>query len=589
MRAPAAATIGLLIALISASALAADVQMSVSSRSISLDEDVTLEIHLQGAYDRVQEPSLDDWEVTGQSSRSQISMIGPNVSKELILTKSLVPRKAGKLTIGQVRLFLNGAVVGQGGPIQVTVQEPKPVAPTTPGRASDLAQHTGEPFFILPVISEQHIYQGQPFVVSFDLWVRANVRAESRGFGDVPKYDGFLVDDILQGQNPQSRRRLGNQMYSVVTLKRDILTPLEPGRAVIDPIEMLLVAGDIFSQRRYSVKSDPVELQVLPVPTKGRPPEFRDGNVGQFTVEAELSKSAPTAGERLVLGLVVKGEGNLRGLKAPAIPPIAGATVEPLPGNDEDGIEKDSTGVHGTIRFNYVITPSRPGALTVPAVPLVYFDPRAESFGRAETRPIHLDVAAAHRVADGTGDDASMLKPIVTGVRLTSRPAENDGPTTTFWALLALPMLVWFGVETRHAVTRRRQSQAGRIRSKHALRTAFAELRKAEGKMRQKQNREFWGAVTHALNGYIEDRLGLPAQGMTHDTLRAHLVQGGASDELASGIITELENCDFARFAPASSRDEEMRRSLDRAGKLLEQLEQAVGKAEGKKEARDAA
>ena len=65
--------------------------------------------------------------------------------------------------------------------------------------------------------------------------------------------------------------------------------------------------GGIFDSKRKTVRSQPIRLQVRELPSAGRPEFYRDGNVGNFTLEASVRDQmgqTPTTvptGQRLVL------------------------------------------------------------------------------------------------------------------------------------------------------------------------------------------------------------------------------------------------------------------------------------------------
>jgi len=76
-----------------------------------------------------------------------------------------------------------------------------------------------------------------------------------------------------------------------------------------------------------------------------------------------------------------------------------------------------------------------------------------------------------------------------------------------------------------------------------------------------------------ALMDGVESRIGLAAQGVTMDARRARMEQVGMSAEVSGAIRTETENCDFGRFAPSTSRGDQMQASYERVRKLMRQLD----------------
>ena len=68
---------------------------------------------------------------------------------------------------------------------------------------------------------------------------------------------------------------------------------------------------------------------------------------------------------------------------------------------------------------------------------------------------------------------------------------------------------------------------------------------------------------------HLEYRLGAKVEALTLGELRAHLRARGFDKETAEAVVKELENCDFARFAPSASGPGEMRAALRRVRTLL--------------------
>jgi hypothetical protein len=75
------------------------------------------------------------------------------------------------------------------------------------------------------------------------------------------------------------------------------------------------------------------------------------------------------------------------------------------------------------------------------------------------------------------------------------------------------------------------------------------------------------------LYEHLEYRLGSKVEAFTLGELRQHLTSRGFDKPTADAVVQELENCDFARFAPSASGPGEMRAALRRVRTLLAQIE----------------
>jgi hypothetical protein len=84
---------------------------------------------------------------------------------------------------------------------------------------------------------------------------------------------------------------------------------------------------------------------------------------------------------------------------------------------------------------------------------------------------------------------------------------------------------------------------------------------------------DFYAELKSALLDGIEARTGLFAQGITLAEIVRHLEQAGTSPQVTDAIAAESENCDFGRFAPATTQGDQMQASLERVRKVIKDLE----------------
>jgi len=89
--------------------------------------------------------------------------------------------------------------------------------------------------------------------------------------------------------------------------------------------------------------------------------------------------------------------------------------------------------------------------------------------------------------------------------------------------------------------------------------------------------RAFYAEVASALSEYVAAKFDIPAAGLTHDRIEELLVGRGVPDDARGAFHRCLEACDYARFAPASSGAEEMRRTLAAAEEIVTRLERSLG------------
>ena len=79
---------------------------------------------------------------------------------------------------------------------------------------------------------------------------------------------------------------------------------------------------------------------------------------------------------------------------------------------------------------------------------------------------------------------------------------------------------------------------------------------KVAGKyVRNHDKTAFYDEILKAVWGYLSDKLNLPLSVLTRDNVAAELSGYGVGDDVSGQIISILDTCEFARYAPAQSDD----------------------------------
>ena len=141
-----------------------------------------------------------------------------------------------------------------------------------------------------------------------------------------------------------------------------------------------------------------------------------------------------------------------------------------------------------------------------------------------------------------------------------------------FWALVLVAvaaLLLLSGGERLR--THLRRETPGRQRRAAARRTN-RHLKQAKEARRDGDKAAFFAAIAAGLRDLLDHKLNLRSEGLTRVELRELMLAAGFAAALVDAVIEELENCDFARFAPSASGEAAMDQTLDRARKLLAQL-----------------
>lgn len=562
----------------------ASVTMRVDRTSLTLEDEVRLEISVKGATE-LSGPDLTDFDITGQSSQTSIDF---GRSRTVTQAVTLRPKRAGTLTIGRVVALVRGRAVAEHEAITVTVTEPRPMDPIAADAAQDLGPYANEPAFIRWAVPRTSFYVGEPFPLILELWVRAELSPRNPEIVQSSKLDGLLVEDLkIDPGTGANRRTIGNNPFDVYPLFAKLATPLKAGKVLIDSTSLRLPlseGGFLASTRRLVRASAPFHLEILDLPSEGRPAGFssRDfRNVGQFVLKTKIlddrgtDASRVATGQRFILRAEVSGQGNLQALEPPTLTADPAFEVSPLTTSAEDQVQKSPAGMSGTRVFQWLISARAPGNLTTPSLKLPFWDPIAKRYEVAEApgRPIEVTGAAITPERDQALSLGEDVGPIVEESPLEQGRRSPIARHPLYLAAVLLPLLGFLAFEL---IWRRRQNDA-RNPEKRASRQAQANakkrLRAAESALRDGLVKDFYGQLSRTLTSYLEERANIPATGMTHGEVRAAARAAGYPQELVDRWVVEMENCDFARFAPSGSAADKMKEAGQRVATLIDDLE----------------
>jgi hypothetical protein len=138
--------------------------------------------------------------------------------------------------------------------------------------------------------------------------------------------------------------------------------------------------------RTGTSKSDPLTVEVLPVPEEGKSPLFT-GGVGDFEVNSHLEPGPIKANAPVTLQVTVRGKGNVNLVEFPQVAwpkDIRFYQARGKTRNLGQGSQEKS--------FEVVIIPLQKGSLQIPPVEFEFFNPDTRTYQKRATTPIAIDV-----------------------------------------------------------------------------------------------------------------------------------------------------------------------------------------------------
>jgi hypothetical protein len=244
--------------------------------------------------------------------------------------------------------------------------------------------------------------------------------------------EGVLVERFPDPK--ESREERDGVTYNVLTF-RSLLSAVKPGQISIppaklpsqiqlpgalppgfdDPVFQQLMGGQAgFSQtKELTVATDPLKLEILPLPKEGRPASFA-GAVGQFDIDALVANPRPSPGDPLNLIVKIGGKGNFKGMGPPVLTETSGWRSYP-PGDKFEGT--DDLSYAGVKSFDYTLIAQEPKTAS-PGCEFSYFDPVVAKYVTLATKPLPV-TASPGAIIPSDGFTAQ-----------TSAPVSSQAPAT---------------------------------------------------------------------------------------------------------------------------------------------------------------
>ena len=330
---------------------------------------------------------------------------------------------------------------------------------------------------------------------------------------------------------------------------------------------------------RLVTPSNTIAIAARPLPAEGRPPNF-SGPVGVYSVNVGATPTTVNVGDPITLTIAVRGPEPIEDAPLPdlALQPDVTEQFKLTEGGSPPRIEGGAKTIERTVRAR------TPDVERIPHIGFWTFDPQAEKYVRAESRPIPLSVGASAQftLADAPGLDEPESAPLESreaglaanrvGPRLLAAQgfdlgAELRRPA----AIMALgaPALLGLSAVAVTLVRRRDASDLDARAAKSALRRALADLEAVTDPGHTAAAEE----VSRIVRRYIGERCRRAAAGLTTSDAAGLARAAGSPD--AEALSDLLHRCDLARFGGDASVAVRLR---DEAASLIRRMDPALGR-----------
>jgi hypothetical protein len=516
------------------------------------------------------------------STQSSFSMVNGKTSQSSTITYTYIlsATKNGTFTIPPATINAGGTQItsnalkivvsgtasqgngggSSGGGARGGSQQPETRSAGTPISGSDL--------FIKVSASKRRVYEQEPVLLTYKVYTLVSLTQLE---GKMPDLKGFHTQEIPLPQEKSFKvEEFNGRNYKTVTWSQYVMFPQMTGKLEVppikfngvvvqqnrsvDPFEAFFNGGSGYVEVQKQIQAPGVEIEVDPLPV--RPDNF-SGGVGKFSMKAEIDKTELQANDPLTVKVTISGTGNLKLIKQPVVKfPKDFDTYDP---RLTDKTRLTTSGVEGSMVYEFLAVPRHQGKFDVPPVEFVYFDTQQKQYVTLTSEPFHLEVAKGEggdsQVMDYTNqEDIQLLANDIRHIKLGDTKLLLQGEqffgSRSYWLWLAVLFVAFislFVVFRKRAVE---NADLVKARGKRANKEATRRLKKAAKLMKDNRPGEFFDEVLRALWGYVGDKLNIPVEQLSRDNISDRLAERGVEAGVIEQFIGAIDECEFVRYAP---------------------------------------
>ncbi|HPR18760.1 MAG TPA: BatD family protein [Candidatus Cloacimonadota bacterium] len=552
------------------------VESYVDKTRIGTDDYLEFTIEISGEdANQVKEPQLPQIKGfrnlgTSSSTSSSISVINGKMQSEY--TKkykySLSPTSEGKFIIPPVTIsFKNQTYKTSTVAVEVVKGSTEPAPPTSgnfnrsrTNQTTTSQSNLEDNLFVIAEVNKSTVYENEPVTVNYTLYTRYDI--SNLAFGSDPSYNGFWKEDVFTPKQISfSRRTYNNVLYNAMLMKTLTLFPTQSGKLEVPPLELKVDIRtqptsffDFGSTKQYSIKSDPIKLNVLNLPEEGKPRCFTNA-VGSFSLNSNISQQELKVGDSFTYTLEITGTGNLKQFDTPTLPPIQHLRfVTPEVTSDINSDQKS-----GTKSIKYLVIAQEKGDFTIPPIEFGYFDTQQRKYRVLKTDSYRLQVAegSGMLIASSTAQSVVKMEGKDIGFIIRNITLKNQKiffESLVYWLIILLsifciPVSILYANE--HArisgnIDYQRQKQADKILKKYMKQAAIHH---------KSGDNKFYTAAQTGLSSYLCDKLRIP-RGSTTEMVLSEIAGRNLDPDLPTKIKAFFETCNQARFMPGGLSDQ---------------------------------
>lgn len=561
---------------------------TICKKQVSVGEQFQVSYELSGDGKDFRSPNFTNFEIVGgpfSSTSSSVQIINGSVSKTNTQTYSFHLRaiKEGKFTIPQASITVDKKRITSE-PCEINVVASSNGSTTYSGSSTNNSTTQvgigNKEVFLEAVPNKKKVYLGEQVLLTYRLFYTIPISQVS--VSKAPSYSGFWTKDITDnnGSLQQSSIVRDGQQYYVSTIQEIVLFPQKTGELIVDPLDITCIAqikqqrnrsqgydpfddffGDIlgtsYTNVRKDIKSQPFEIEVLPLPTANKPSSFK-GAVGQYTFTSKIDKSELNVNEAFTLTLTVSGKGNIELLELPK--PVFPPDFEVYDPKITSSVKSNALGISGSKKAEYIIIPRVSGDFILEEIDFSYFNP---TLGKYETLCSEEYLIKVNKTEGSAGKteiytpgqaDIKYLGSDIQHINTSNNTLNITGVyfflSPAYIIIVCLMIIVFIAALIIYKRINKFNKNQVLVRNKQATKVAKKRLLSAHNFMKENNQNKFYEEFSQALWGYISDKLNIVRSQLSMETVKEMMLSKDINEDIVNEFIDLLHNCEFARFAP---------------------------------------
>ena len=560
----------------------------LSKKSLGINENLRVDFKMNKDGDNFTPPSFKGFTVVGGPNQSVSNMW---VNGKRTFSKSysyfLNPSKKGSLTIGQATIEIDDNIY-KTLPVKISVSESVAVSKDP----NDPTYVVNENLHLVAEISNTNPYLNEGISIVYKLFYSPQINVTNVGEIETPEFENFWSQNIKIPRLQIERGSFKGDNYNFVTWKKTVLYPQKSGKLDILPLSLDVSVDvptnrrDFFGNRTYNQVSKKVTAGKRSINVKALPvnaPESFNGAVGKFDIKLNTNKTELNASESLQATVKISGKGNLKLFSPPSV-----QVPSSLEKYDPEYNEKVSTslaGMKGFISNTYTLVPQFQGKYPVRSVEFTFFNPQLNKYETINSEDIIINVLEGPLSLDENNintintQSSNNILPSINQFKFIKTDSDlvkiNSIPfiySLSFYLILIFPVLAILLLVIFFKSNNITSSKLKESKSRRANKLAKKYLSDARKNLENKDM--FYVALEKALHNFLKSKLFIETSDYSKEKISKLLYSKDIEKESLELFIKLIENCEFARFTPAS--DVKINNDYDNAVKVITKIDKEI-------------